>query len=103
MKRSDMVTLALMGTVYGYSLFHHGAVYRDTYASREECMRDWGDAQSCEEERASSGGRTGRYYGPSYEEGARPATSEPGRAQGRSVIARGGFGRSGAHFTGAGG
>jgi hypothetical protein len=101
MKRSNIVLLAVVGTAYGSSLFYHSPVYRDQYGSRQQCERDWGGSNKCEEGR-SSGTGTGRYYGPSYEEGARPTTREPGAAESRSMISRSGFGRSGAHFTGGG-
>lgn len=100
MKKSDLVMLTVVGTAYGYSLFHHDTIYRDQYASREACLQDWGNSTSdCEEERSSGGHGTGRYYGPSYEDGSRPQTRNPSLRESTPIVKRGGFGRSGARFT----
>jgi hypothetical protein len=101
MKKSDLVILTVVGTVYGYSLFHHGNIYRDGYRSRQDCQRDWGRyGNECREERDSHGVSTGGYFGPSYEAGSRPTTRHPSLSKGTSLVQRGGFGRSGARFAG---
>ena len=117
MKKSNVVfTSVLTGSVL-LSVLHHDAVYRDQYASREECQADWGNQPSnCEPESASSGGGGGssysgssgggatrqRYFGPSYEEGARPYTARQHLVQTKQMIARSGFGSSGARYSGGG-
>lgn len=103
MKKSDLVLLTVMGTVYGTSMFHHGNVYRDSYPSREACLKDWGNTeQDCREASGSHGGTGGRFWGPSYEEGSRPQTRNPALRESVTTVKRGGFGRSGARFGGGG-
>jgi uncharacterized protein YgiB involved in biofilm formation len=85
-------------------------VRRDLYASKEDCLKDWGDERNCEPEYAS-GLRSGtglHYYGPPYNSGqygsplgTRPDgtidTARPGsHAMGTAHVARGGFGGTGA-------
>ena len=110
MKKSNVVFTSLLtgGALLG--ILHHDPVYRDQYASREECLADWGRyPNACEPESSGSGssgggssGGSSRYRGPSYEEGERPATSRQGLVQSRQMVTRGGFGSSGAHFSGGG-
>lgn len=103
MKKSDLVILTVVGTVYGASLFHHGDVYRDCYRSKEDCERDWGaHAGECRAENGGTGAGTGRYFGPTYEAGSRPTTRSPTLRESTSLTKRGGFGRSGARFGGGG-
>lgn len=59
MKRSASVTLMFL-SLLGCD---DNVASRDVYRTREECVRDWGDAQQCEE--ASHHGQ-GYYYGPHY-------------------------------------
>ncbi len=101
MKKSDLVILTVVGTVYGASLFHHGNVYRDCYRTKEDCERDWG-AHAGECRAASNGAGAGRYFGPTYEAGSRPVTRSPSLRESTSLTQRGGFGRSGARFSGDG-
>lgn len=76
---------------------------RNTYISRDDCVRDYRDNQ-CNEERAQSNGLgTGRYLGPIYtlDDLADPECVTgpgPGRmnlAIERRVVGRGGFGSTG--------
>jgi hypothetical protein len=103
MKRSDVVILAVIGSAYAASLFHHEEIYQDRYRSREDCAKDWGrDARDCEpEERAGSVG--GYWRGPRYEDGARPPTSDQGLRDSRTLVSRSGFGTTGARYTRGGG
>lgn len=104
MKKSDVVVVAVTGTVYFGSMFYHRDIYQDRYISRVDCLKDWGDTeQDCREETNSSGAFTGRYVGPSYEEGARPSTRSPSLSTDHALVTRGGFGRSGARYTQGGG
>jgi hypothetical protein len=103
MKRSDVVILAVIGSVYAASLFSHEDVYRDRYRSREDCERDWGrDVRDCQPE-GGAGGAGGYWHGPRYEDGARPRTSDPGLREGLTQVKRGGFGTTGARYTRGGG
>ena len=98
MKRTEMICLALLGGSVGFNELYHGTVYRDQYASRADCISDWGiNERDCQPATTGSG-TGGRYYGPSYERGARPQTYASALAQGQTRIARGGFGSSGARF-----
>ncbi|MEQ1776000.1 MAG: hypothetical protein ABL891_19655 [Burkholderiales bacterium] len=84
---------------------------RDTYASKADCVQDWGaDPAKCEPAKGTSSTRTGsssHYYGPAYTHGAYGSnnrsnyadgtTSEarPGsRSIGTSHVSRSGFGSS---------
>ncbi|MEL7941204.1 MULTISPECIES: hypothetical protein [Pseudomonas] len=106
MKKSNVVATLLTGSVV-VAMLHHNPVYRDRYATREDCLKDWGSTPSaCEPEPSGStsgGSSAGRsYYGPSYEEGSRPRTAQSFQVQSRQLITRGGFGASGARFSGGG-
>ena len=108
MKKSTVVfTSVLTGGVL-MSVLHHDAVYRDRYASQEECHADWAQhAWACEPESSGGSGGSGyvgvsRYLGPSYEDGSRPYTARQHLVQTRQMVARGGFGSSGARFSGGG-
>lgn len=92
---SAAVSLLLVGGAAAL-MTRHDAVYRDRYLTREDCERDWqphgGDC-------SAFGGSTRFYYGPRYEEGARPRTAYPGLRTGTDLVQRAGFGRSGARFS----
>lgn len=99
---------------------------RDQYKSLEDCAQDWGSTVPCQPEQAPAGSNTvastgntsgggtmytGRYHGPSYNEGQRDIAqrsfnAHPGdHAVGRSVtrsVSRGGFGSSSRGFSGGG-
>lgn len=113
MKRSTIVYSLLTGGIVLGALSHN-SVYRDRYASKADCLADWPRTPGyCEPEGdtpgqpASSstsgggyyGGGSGRWVGPSYEEGARPRSAAPHRALGSTQVSRGGFGSSGARFS----
>ena len=109
MKKSNLVFTTLLTGGVLYSVLHHNPVYRDLYANREDCLKDWGSTpNACEPEPSSSGGSggysgsSGRYRGPSYEEGSRPKTAQTHQVQSRQLVTRGGFGHSGARFSGGG-
>lgn len=111
MKKSEAVILTLLTGGVLFTALHHNNVYRDRYASRADCERDWQNSSLCEP--VSSGGvgagmgNWGRrdrtdYYGPSYESGSRPNTNQRQLITGNEVVKRSGFGRSGARFSGGG-
>lgn len=107
MKKSNIVFTTLLTGGVLYSVLHHNPVYRDLYANREDCLKDWGATpNACEPETTTSsssgGSSSGRYRGPSYEDGSRPKTAQTYQAQSRQLVTRGGFGHSGARFSGGG-
>jgi uncharacterized protein YgiB involved in biofilm formation len=118
-KSSARVTLVLLGAAALASCGQQeSTLRRDLYASKEDCLKDWGDELKCAEQpgpaRSGSSGYHGSYwYGPSYRSGdygsspvGRPHgtvdSARPGsHAVGTSHISRGGFGASGsAHASG---
>jgi uncharacterized protein YgiB involved in biofilm formation len=108
-KSSARVTLVLLGAAAlagcGSSGDSDGNLRRDLYASREDCVADWGDPKDCEAQPArSSGGRAGYWYGPAYRGGggiAAGSSPHSGHSIGSQSISRGGFGASGhAHSSG---
>ena len=115
-KSSSRITLVIVGAAAMTACGQNEDLRRDVYASRDDCVKDWGDEQKCEEQAkagTSSGGRGGFWYGPAYRSGqfgwvgvARPHGSidsaRPGsRSVATSHISRGGFGASGAaHVSG---
>jgi hypothetical protein len=113
MKKSEAVMVMFVASGMMYGLVHHNAVYRDRYATRADCERDWQNSSYCEPVSASSSGGGGGlggwgsrnrtdYYGPTYESGARPTTRQSQLIAGNEVVKRSGFGRAGARFSGGG-
>jgi uncharacterized protein YgiB involved in biofilm formation len=101
-KSSGRVTLVLIG-VAALSGCSQDAQKRDVYASREDCLADWGnkpeDCTPATEERHRGGGF---FYGPWYAGRALGGSSwSSGMRSGKSIgstssgISRGGFGSSG--------
>ncbi len=108
-KSSTRVTLVLLGAAAlagcGSSGDSDGNLRRNLYASKEDCVADWGDPKDCEAQPAhSSGGRSGYWYGPAYRYGGgTTGGSYPHSSHsiGSQSISRGGFGASGhAHSSG---
>ncbi len=84
---------------------------RDVYASKQDCLADWGQTpQDCEpaHDRPTGNGANTHYYGRSYPHyGGSSGTSSPlpsrsgsGKAIGSSSVSRGGFGSSGHSSSG---
>lgn len=85
---------------------------RDTYASLEDCQKDWGRSEQCEPVAGSAsqgGGTRGtgsagfvRYYGPWYGDASASTGPRPGsHANGSMAVSRGGFGSTaGVHSSG---
>jgi hypothetical protein len=116
-RSSARVTLVLLGAAALAACGQEDdALRRDVYASKDDCVQDWGDELKCEKQPApgfTSGGRSGYWYGPSYGSGQYgsssrsepPGTvsqSRPGsHSVGTSHVSHGGFGASGAaHASG---
>jgi uncharacterized protein YgiB involved in biofilm formation len=100
-KSSTQVTLVLIGAAaLGATLGGCGKdeVRRDVYASKEDCIADWGnDPKDCEPayDRRTGNAATTHYYGRPYS--YRSGTSSPsrtGKTIGSSTVSRGGFGSS---------
>lgn len=78
MKRSHQVALWMLGTGLGIAMLSEEKsveqLQQDIYASREDCMQDWGGSEeNCKEDTASSthisgggGSGGGGYHGPRY-------------------------------------
>ena len=103
-KSSSRVTLVLIGLAGLGALTGCGKeeMRRDVYASKEDCLADWGNSpKDCEpayDRPTGSGART-HYYGPSYihsgSSSPSSSASRSSRAMGSSSVSRGGFGSSG--------
>jgi uncharacterized protein YgiB involved in biofilm formation len=114
-KRSAHVTLILLGAA---ALASCGgadeAEQRDVYASRADCVQDWGDEKKCEPVRDGNY-RSSYWYGPSYRPssyshtsgssiGTSSVSARPGsHSVATHSVSRGGFGGSAsAHSSGGG-
>lgn len=104
-KSSACVTLVLIGAAALAGCGDTTPSRRAAYASKEECLADWGDAKECEEKpRTSSGTRSwgpsagawhGYSSGRSSSSGSSPSRSSGSRSSSSSSVARGGFGSHG--------
>jgi len=105
-KSSGRVSLALVGVAALSACTHEGQTRRDVYASRADCLADWGNReQDCTPATEQRHHGFGYFYGPSYPYhfwGGGPNWMG-GSGQGRNVIGivgRGGFGSSGHSVSG---
>ena len=106
-KSSSSVTLVLIGLAGLGALTgcQKEEVRRDVYASKEDCLADWGNSpKDCEPayDRPTGNGARTHYYGPSYihSGGSSSSASRSDRAIGSSGVSRGGFGSSGHSASG---
>ncbi|MBL8524223.1 MAG: hypothetical protein JNN20_11080 [Betaproteobacteria bacterium] len=110
-KSSSSVTLVLIGAAAltaGLSGCSKEEVRRDVYASKADCLADWGNTPTdCEPayDRPTGHGGTTHYYGRpyTYSGGSSTSASRSGsssRAIGSSTTSRGGFGSSGRSSSG---
>lgn len=109
-KSSSSVTLVLIGAAAltaGLSGCSKEEVRRDVYASKADCLADWGNTPTdCEPayDRPTGHGGTTHYYGRPYTySGGSNSASRSGsssRAIGSSTTSRGGFGSSGRSSSG---
>lgn len=108
-KSSSRVTLVLIGLagLGALSGCSKEEVRRDVYASKEDCLADWGNSpKDCEPayDRPTGNGARTHYYGPSYIHSGSGSSSgysgRSGRAIGSSSVSRGGFGSSGHSASG---
>lgn len=74
MKRSHEVALWMLGAGLGVAMLSEDKAIeqlkQDRYASKADCVQDWGSEENCREDSASashaSGSSGGGYYGPRY-------------------------------------
>ncbi len=112
LRRSSQVTLVLIGVA---ALSGCGGERRDVYATREDCLADWGNKpEDCKPASDAKHANRGFFYGPIY--AGRMGSSSWGRSansvsstrasgSGRSIgssgsSSRGGFGASGRSSSG---
>lgn len=103
-KSSSTVTLVLIGAAAlgGLTGCSKDEVRRDVYASKADCLADWGNTPTdCEPayDRPTGNGHITHYYGRPYTYTGSTA-SRTGKTIGSSTISRGGFGSSGHSASG---
>ena len=125
-RRSARITLVLVGAAaLAACNSSNGDDKRDLYASKQDCVRDWGDETKCELAPASAGASTGHshtgggyfwgplYSGSSYRYGSSRTGSSIGSSSiggartgshsiGSSSVSRGGFGSSASSHSSGG-
>jgi hypothetical protein len=101
-KSSACVTLVLVGAAALSGCGDGPATSRRaSYATKEECLADWGDPRECEQQEARSGSGTGShfYWGPSTGSSRSSSGSSSSRSSSSSSgghsVSRGGFGSHG--------
>jgi len=105
-KSSSHITLVLIGAAALGALAgcHRDEVRRDVYASKQDCLADWGNTpQDCEPayDRRTGNAMSTHYYGRPYSySGGSASPSHSGRTIGSSTVSRGGFGFSGHSSSG---
>lgn len=110
-KRSSRVTLVLIGVAALGGCGDGDDSRRDVYASREDCLADWGNRpQDCTPATEDRHRSHGYFYGPTYTHRSGSGTSSSGwsrsASSNRSIgssssgTSRGGFGSS-AHSSGS--
>lgn len=93
-KSSLKITLVLIGAL-PLAGCYQAPLQRNLYASKEDCLADWGNQPSdCEEARDQPRTRSGsyHYWGRTY--GGGDVAHQSTRAVGKSTVSRGGFGAS---------
>ena len=105
-KSSGRVTLVLIGAAAltaGLTGCSKEDVRRDVYASKADCLADWGHSPAdCEPayDRPTGNGATTHYYGRPYSYSGGSSPSLSGKTIGSSTVSRGGFGSSGHSASG---
>ena len=106
-RSSGRVTLVLIGAAALAATIGGCAkedVRRDVYASKQDCLADWGNTPAdCTPayDRPTGSGATTHYYGRPYSYGGSSASpSRSGKTIGSSTVSRGGFGSSGHSASG---
>jgi uncharacterized protein YgiB involved in biofilm formation len=106
-KSSGHVTLVLIGAAAltaGLAGCSKEDIRRDVYASKADCLADWGHTpKDCEPayDRPTGNGAITHYYGRPYAySGGSSSPSHSGRTIGSATVSRGGFGSSGHSASG---
>ena len=105
-KSSSHISLVLIGATAltaGLGGCSKEDVRRDVYASKADCLADWGNTPSdCEPafDRPTGNAATTHYYGRPYSYSGGSSASRSGRTIGSSSVSRGGFGGSGHSSSG---
>ncbi len=105
-KSSSHISLVLIGAAAltaGLGGCSKEDVRRDVYASKADCLADWGNTPSdCEPafDRPTGNAATTHYYGRPYSYTGGSSPSRSGRTIGSSTVSRGGFGGSGHSSSG---
>ena len=101
-RSSGRVTLVLIGAATVAATLTDCSkeeVRRDVYASKQDCLADWGNTpKDCEPayDRPTGNGANTHYYGRPYSyTGSSSSPSRSGKSIGSSTVSRGGFGSSG--------
>jgi uncharacterized protein YgiB involved in biofilm formation len=114
-KRSAQITLVLLG-VAALAACDDQNERRDLYASKQDCVKDWGDETKCVSapDSANTTGRShtggGFFWGPSYfgnsyhsaGSSALSSARSGSHAIGSSSVSRGGFGSSSSAHSSSG-
>ena len=104
-KSSSHMTLVLIGAALtgGLSGCSRDEVRRDVYASKADCLADWGNTPAdCTPayDRPTGNGATTHYYGRPYSYSGSSSGTRSGKSIGSSTVSRGGFGFSGHSSSG---
>ncbi len=106
-RSSGRVTLVLIGAAALTATLtscSKDEVRRDVYASKQDCLADWGNTPTdCEPayDRRTGNAATTHYYGRPYSySGSSISPSRSGKTIGSSTTSRGGFGSSGRSSAG---
>jgi hypothetical protein len=108
-KSSTCVTLVLIGAAAVSGCSDPAPTSRKAaYASRQECLADWGDEKECDEQAAPRSGSSGShiYWGPSYRSPSRnsgSSSSSRSSSSSGSSSANRSSSSSGSHSTSRGG
>ena len=108
-KSSSHVTLVFIGLAGAAALggCNKEETRRDVYASKEDCLGDWGNSpKDCEPayDRPTGSATRTHYYGPAYTHfggsGTNSSVARSSRAMSSTSVSRGGFGSSGHSASG---
>jgi uncharacterized protein YgiB involved in biofilm formation len=109
-KRSGRVTLVLIGVAALSGCGDGDDTRRDVYATREDCLADWGNrAQDCTPATEDQHRSRGYFYGPSYTHHSSTGSSWGRSSSSRSIGAsssgtsRSGFGSHSSSHASSGG
>lgn len=105
-KSSGHMTLVFIGAAAlaaGLTGCSKDEVRRDVYASKADCLADWGNSPSdctAAYDRRTGNAATTHYYGRPYSYSGGASPSRSGKTIGSSTVSRSGFGSSGHSSSG---